>query len=321
MKKIVFMGTPAFSVPSLKTLVDSPDYEVVGVVTQPDREVGRKRKLTPSPVKEAALEAGLPVYQPEKIGQDQGVEELLDSGVDLLVTAAYGQFLPERLLQLPRYGAINLHASLLPKYRGGAPVHYAIWKGEKQTGITIMRMVKKMDAGPILTQATIAIESETTVSELFDQLSELAADLLMDTLPDLFAGVLEEVEQDEELATFSPNITREQERIDWHQTAQVIHDQIRAFNAWPVAHTIWNDKRWKIWASRVVEGEETQQKPGTLIKLAKKPAAFWIACGQGTVLAITEIQPAGKKAMVIQNFLNGGAGHFEVGDKFQSACD
>ncbi|MCY3053212.1 methionyl-tRNA formyltransferase [Aerococcus urinae] len=318
MKKIVFMGTPEFSVKSLQALIDQPDYEVTAVVTQPDRPVGRKHRLLASAVKEAAQAADIPVYQPEKISQDQDLDQLLSQGdIDLIVTAAYGQFLPERLLNYPKYGAINVHASLLPKYRGGAPVHYAIWKGEKETGISIIRMVKKMDAGAILKQAAIPIDDQVTVAEMFDRLSELGSQVLLETLPALFDGTVTETPQNEAEATFSPNITREEERINWDNTAQEIHNQVRAFNSWPVAHTFFDDKRWKIWASEVLEDDETDQVPGTVIAIDKKPARFLVACGSGTVLAITEIQPAGKKAMDITSFINGGAGQIEVGDTFQ----
>uniref|UniRef100_UPI00352A3ABA methionyl-tRNA formyltransferase n=1 Tax=Aerococcus urinaeequi TaxID=51665 RepID=UPI00352A3ABA len=247
MKRIVFMGTPAFSVNILDALVAQDDqYEVVAVVTQPDRPVGRKRKLTPSPVKEAALKHDIPVYQPEKIGRDQEIKDLLAEDIDLIITAAFGQFLPTSILEAPRYGAVNVHASLLPKYRGGAPVHYAIWNGDKETGVTIMRMVKKMDAGDILTQVVVPIESDDTVATMFDKLSVAGTDLLMDTLQKLFAGEIEPQAQVEEEATFSPNITSQQEQIDWRKEAQQIDNQVRAFNAWPVAHTKVDGQRWKI---------------------------------------------------------------------------
>ncbi|AMB98976.1 methionyl-tRNA formyltransferase [Aerococcus urinaehominis] len=315
MKKIVFMGTPAFSVPILQALVASPDYQVVAVVTQPDRPVGRKRKLQASPVKEAALAHDIPLYQPEKIGQDQELAELLASDCDLIVTAAFGQFLPERLLKLPKYGAVNVHASLLPKYRGGAPVHYAIWQGETETGVTIMRMVKAMDAGAILSQAAIPIEDQDTVASMFDKLSIVGRDLLMTTLPDLFAGKIQEVPQDEALASYSPNISRDQERVDWQQSAQEIHNQIRAFNSWPVAHTMLAGERWKLWASQVTD-QDSQAQPGTIVEINKKPARFYVATGDGSVLALTEIQPAGKKKMDIASFINGGAGQLQEGDRF-----
>lgn len=318
MKRIVFMGTPAFSVNILTALAAAPEYEVVAVVTQPDRPVGRKKTLTPSPVKEAATAQGIPVYQPENISQAEDVKALMQSGTDLIVTAAYGQFLPASLLTAPKYGAINVHASLLPKYRGGAPVHYAIWQGEEKTGVTIMEMVEQMDAGAILAQAEVPIAPSDNVAVMFDKLSVLGRDLLLATLPKLFAGELTPVPQDETQATYSPNITREEERIDWTQTAAQIHNQIRAFNSWPVAHTLYDGQRWKIWQSAVAAGETTTAAPGTVIEISKKPAALKVACGSQTVLAIIEIQPAGKKPMSISNFINGGAAGLEEGAQFDN---
>lgn len=311
------MGTPAFSVNILEALVkQSDEYEVVAVVTQPDRPVGRKRKLTPSPVKEAALKHDIPVFQPEKIGRDQEVKDLLADDIDLIVTAAFGQFLPTSILEAPKDGAVNVHASLLPKYRGGAPVHYAIWNGDKETGVTIMRMVKKMDAGDILTQVVVPIENDDTVATMFDKLSVAGTDLLMDTLPKLFAGEITPQAQVEEEATFSPNISSQQEQIDWHQEASQINNQVRAFNAWPVAHTKVDGQRWKIWQAIAVEGETTDQAPGTIIKIQKKPAQLWVATGNQTVLALEKLQPAGKKQMDVAAFINGGAGNLSVGDAF-----
>lgn len=319
MKRIVFMGTPAFSVNILEALVAQKDeYQVVAVVTQPDRPVGRKRKLTPTPVKEAALKHDIPVYQPEKIGRAQDVKDLLaNEDIDLIVTAAFGQFLPTSILNAPKFGAVNVHASLLPKYRGGAPVHYAIWNGDKETGVTIMRMVKQMDAGDILTQVVVPIENDDTVATMFDKLSLAGTDLLMDTLPKLFADELTPIQQVEAEATFSPNITSQQEQIDWQQDATQIYNQIRAFNAWPVAHTKVAGQNWKIWAGQVVTDETTDQAPGTIIKINKKPAQLWVATGSNQVLAITSLQPAGKKQMDVASFINGGAGNLTEGDSFE----
>lgn len=316
MKRIVFMGTPVFSVPILEALINAGDYTVVAVVTQPDRPVGRKRKLTPSPVKEVAVAADIPVYQPEKIGTDEDVATLLAADIDLLVTAAYGQFLPNKLLQAPRYGAINVHASLLPKYRGGAPVHYALWNGDDKTGITIMRMIQAMDAGAILAQETLSITPTDNVAILFEKLSQLGRDLLLETLPAIFDETIKETPQAEALATYSPTIKREEEQIDWHQPALAVHNQIRAMNSWPVAHTFMHAARWKLWQSEVVTDQTTTAEPGTIVKIQKKPAQFWVACGQQTVLALTELQPAGKRKMPINSFINGGSGGLHDGDQF-----
>ena len=215
MTKLIFMGTPQFSVPILEALV-AQAYDVVAVVTQPDRPVGRKRVITPTPVKEAAIRLGLPVFQPEKISGSPEMAEIMALEADIIVTAAFGQFLPEALLKAPKKGAINVHASLLPKYRGGAPVHFAIMAGEKETGVTIMEMIKKMDAGGIYAQKSLPITKKDDVGIMFDKLSLLGRDLLLETLPKILSGELQPVPQEEQLATFSPNITREQEVIDWH---------------------------------------------------------------------------------------------------------
>ncbi|KAA9300793.1 MULTISPECIES: methionyl-tRNA formyltransferase [Aerococcus] len=318
MKKIVFMGTPDFAVKSLQALLDQADYQLVAVVTQPDRPVGRKRRLTPSPVKELAQAHDLKIFQPENIGQDQEVADFFaQEEVDLLVTAAYGQFLPQSLLQAPKYGAVNVHASLLPKYRGGAPIHYAIWKGDKETGVSLMRMVPAMDAGPILAQAKAPIDDQVTVAEMFDRLGDLGAELLVAKLPELFAGTLEAVDQDESQASYAPNIKKAEERIDWKEPAQAIHNKIRAFNSWPGAYALYEDQRWKFWRTEVLAGETTDKAPGTVVRIQKKPAQFVIAAGDGQLLNVLEIQPNGKKAMAIASFINGGAGQIDVNDRFE----
>lgn len=319
MYKIVYMGTPEFSVKPLEALIEAPEYEVKAVVTQPDRPVGRKRKLTPTPVKEVALAHDIPVFQPEKISKDAEVQAFIDSEhIDVIVTAAFGQFLPEKLINTPAHGAINIHASLLPKYRGGAPVHYAIWNGDAETGITLMQLVKKMDAGDMLAQERIPIEAEDTVETMFEKLSNLGVEVLMDNITAYLEGEITPVPQDESQAVISPNITREQERVDWTETAERIHNQIRAFNSWPVAHTLMAGTRYKLWNSEVVSDETTHEEPGTVIKIAKKPATLHVACGEGTVLALTEIQPAGKKRMDIAGFINGGSGNLEEGKRFDN---
>ena len=318
MKNIVFMGTPDFAVKSLQALLDQPDYQVVAVVTQPDRPVGRKRRLTPTPVKEVALAHDLKIFQPEHIASDQEIADFFDqTELDLLVTAAYGQFLPQSLLEAPKYGAVNVHASLLPKYRGGAPIHYAIWKGDQETGVSLMQMVPAMDAGPILAQAKASIDDQVTVAEMFDRLADLGAELLIDKLPALFAGDLQAVPQDEDQATYAPNIKKAEERIDWTEPAQAIHNKIRAFNSWPGAYALYEDQRWKFWRTEVLADQTTDQAPGTVIGIKKKPAQFLIAAGDGKVLNVLEIQPNGKKQMDSASFINGGAGHIDVNDRFE----
>lgn len=295
------MGTPAFSVPILEGLIEQ-NYEILAVVTQPDRPVGRKKVITPTPVKEAAVKHDLLVLQPEKISGSPEMEKIIGLEPDLIVTAAFGQFLPEKILQAPKLGAINVHASLLPKYRGGAPVHYSIIEGEKETGVTIMEMIKKMDAGDILSQRAIPITKKDDVGTMFDRLSLVGKELLLDTLPKIIANEITPIPQDESQVTFSPNITREQERIDWHKTAEQVDNQVRGMRPWPTAFTTYKEINWKLWDVTPLT-EQTEAEPGTIIHRGKKE--LWIACGKGTVLAINTIQPSGKGKLVIQDFLNG----------------
>lgn len=309
-KKVVFMGTPAFSVPILEGLIKA-DYEILYVVTQPDRLVGRKKIVTPPPVKSCALEYQLPVLQPEKISGSSEMETIMAAEPDLIITAAFGQFLPEKLLKAPKFGAINVHASLLPKYRGGAPIHYALINGEKETGITIMEMVKKMDAGAILAQQSLSITEQDDVGTLFDKLSIIGRDLLLATLPDLFAGKITPKPQNEAEATFSPNIQREEEKLSWEKTAQEIDWQVRGMRPFPVAFTTYQSNRLKIWDVSLVS-ETTDQKPGTIVAINKKN--FWIAAGNGTIVQINELQPAGKGRLKAVDYLNGIGKQLEVGD-------
>ncbi|MGY5220786.1 methionyl-tRNA formyltransferase [Enterococcus hirae] len=311
MTKLVFMGTPAFSVPILEGLLEE-GYEVVAVVTQPDRPVGRKKIITPTPVKEAAVKHGLLVLQPEKISGSEEMEKIIALQPDVIITAAFGQFLPEKLLQAPDHGAINVHASLLPKYRGGAPVHYSIINGEKETGVTIMEMIKKMDAGGIYAQESLPITKQDDVGTMFEKLSALGKQLLLKTLPDILNGNLSPRPQDESKVTFSPNITREQEAIDWNKTAEEIDNQVRGMRPWPIAFTTYEQTRWKLLNVEAL-AEKTTAEPGTIIKKDKKN--LWIACGKQTVLAIKELQPAGKGKQAVNEFLNGSGQQVMIGQQ------
>ena len=308
---LVFMGTPAFSVQILEGLLVE-GYEVVAVVTQPDRPVGRKKIITPTPVKEAAVKHGLLVLQPEKISGSEEMEKIIALQPDVIITAAFGQFLPEKLLQAPVHGAINVHASLLPKYRGGAPVHYSIINGEKETGVTIMEMIKKMDAGGIYAQESLPITKQDDVGTMFEKLSALGKQLLLKTLPDILNGNLSPRPQDESKVTFSPNITREQEAIDWNKTAEEIDNQVRGMRPWPIAFTTYEQTRWKLLNVEAL-AEKTTAEPGTIIKKDKKN--LWIACGKQTVLAIKELQPAGKGKQAINEFLNGSGQQVMIGQQ------
>lgn len=298
--KVVFMGTPEFAVPSLEKLVTS-DCEVIQVVTQPDRPVGRKRLLTPPPVKDAAERLGIPVFQPEKVRAPEAVQEIIKKKPDLIVTAAYGQILPKELLDYPRFGCINVHASLLPKYRGGAPIHYAIIKGEKETGITIMYMTPELDAGDMLAQRSLPILETDHVGILHDKLSKLGAELLYETLPAIFSGKVKPVPQDESAVTYAPNLRREDEWIDWSKAAQEIVNQVRGMHPWPVAATTWNGAALKVWWAERVE-LSTSAEPGTIVKVDNE--GIYLATGKN-VVAIRELQPAGKKRMPVEAFLRG----------------
>ncbi len=306
------MGTPAFSVPVLEGLVEK-GYEVLAVVTQPDRAVGRKKEIKMTPVKEAALRHKLPVYQPEKISGSEEMAELMTLGADMIVTAAFGQFLPERLLNSVKH-AVNVHASLLPKYRGGAPVHYAIIKGDQEAGVTIMEMVKKMDAGDMISQRAIPITEADNVGTMFEKLSLVGRELLLDTLPDYLAGNLKPQPQDETKVTFSPNITPEEERIDWQLSARDIFNQVRGMYPWPVAHTIWQGTRFKLHEVALADSSHVNGIPGQVIEKTKK--SLIIATKKGAI-SLTIVQPAGKPKMPIQDFLNGLGKNINIGDQFE----
>lgn len=311
MTNIIFMGTPAFSVPILEGLIEA-GYHIQAVVTQPDRPVGRKKVLTPPPVKEAAAKHGLKILQPEKISGSAEMEEIIRLAPDVIVTAAFGQFLPEKILQAPKSGALNVHASLLPKYRGGAPVHYAIMAGEKEAGVTIMEMIKKMDAGGIFSQKRLPITSQDDVGTMFDKLSLLGRDLLLETLPKILHGELKPVPQAEAEATFSPNISREEEGIDWQKPALEVDRKVRGLRPWPIAFTVHQGENWKIWRTQVLE-ETTEEAPGTIIRKDKKE--LWVACGEGSAIAILELQPAGKSRQEIRAFLNGTGQKVKAGER------
>jgi methionyl-tRNA formyltransferase len=307
--RILFMGTPDFAVPILKTLVEE-QYHVVGVVTQPDRPKGRRRRLSSPPVKEAAVEFGLPVLQPDRLRDPDAVQQILNLQPDLVVTAAYGQLLPEAILQQPKYGCINVHASLLPKYRGGAPIHWAIINGEEKTGISIMYMVKEMDAGDILSQQAIPITQQDHVGSLHDRLSQLGATMIKDLLPSLIKGEVTPVPQDHSQATYAYNIRPEDEWIDWSRTAEQIDCHIRGLHPWPVASTTWNQKRVKIWWAKPLS-ERSTERPGTILKMEKD--GITVATGDG-VIQITELQLEGKKRMSVADFLGGAK--MKVGERF-----
>ncbi|MCO4469123.1 methionyl-tRNA formyltransferase [Streptococcus infantarius subsp. infantarius] len=307
MTKLIFMGTPDFAAIVLEGLLDDANYDVLAVVTQPDRAVGRKKEIKMTPVKEVALAHNLPVYQPEKMSGSDEMAELMTLGADGIVTAAFGQFLPTKLLDSVDF-AVNVHASLLPKYRGGAPIHYAIINGDKEAGVTIMEMVKKMDAGDMIAKASTPITDEDNVGTMFEKLAVIGRDLLLKTLPDYIAGNIKPELQDESKATFSPNITSEEERIDWNKSAREVFNHIRGLYPWPVAHTLLDGKRFKIYEASLAEG---QGQPGQIIEKGKKTLV--VATGDGAI-SLKTVQPAGKPRMSVVDFLNGVGRKLEVGD-------
>ena len=302
-KKIVFMGTPKFAVPILEMLIEN--FGVDLVITQPDKKVGRKKVLTAPPVKVIAEEKGIKVLQPEKISNDENVlSELKELNPDIIITAAYGQLVPETILEIPKYKCINVHGSLLPKLRGGAPIQYSILEDHGKTGITIMYMVKKLDAGDMISKVEVDILDSDNYESLHDKLSIAGRDLLKETLPNIFTENISPEKQDDSLATFARNILREDEKIDWNKSAREIFNQVRALDPMPGAFTYLDENILKIWSSKVVELEEnySAEKAGTIIKQDKK--YIYILCGKNTVLKVKELQISGKKRMPVVNFLS-----------------
>lgn len=313
--KIVFMGTATFSQAVLEKLIEQ-GYNIQLVVSQPDRKVGRKKEVKMPEVKVVAMQHDIPVFQPQKIRDDY--QTIIDVQPDLIVTAAYGQMIPQAVLDIPRLGCINVHASLLPQYRGGAPVHYAILNGDEKTGVTIMYMVKKMDAGNIIHQKETPIGNDETVGELYDRLSTIGAEALIEALPDIINGTNQSIVQDEALVTYSPVISREQEKIDFTQSAKTVHNKVRGLNPWPGAYTTYKGKSVKIYKGFVHNCENAKthhahQQPGTIVKIFKD--AIGVKVGDG-VYVITEFQLEGKRRMLVKDYLNGN--HiFEVDTQFE----
>ena len=307
--RIVFMGTPDFAVGSLAALAECGKYEIVGVVTQPDRPKGRGNKMLMTPVKEYAISKGYEVYQPQKVKTPEFVQILRDMQPDLIVVAAFGQFLSQEILSMPKYGCINAHASLLPKYRGAAPIQYAIIKGESESGVTIMQMDIGMDTGAMLDKVVVPIGANTTMGELHDELKVKGAELLLTVIEKIEAGTVVAEPQNNDEATYATLLDRSMERIVWTKSAQEVHNLIRGFNPAPSTFTkLPNGKSLKIWCSRMTD-KNTTAAPGTVIELSKH--SFFVACGSG-VLEITEVQPESKKRMPAQVFINGRG--VQVGD-------
>lgn len=314
-ERIVFMGTASFSLEVLKMLF-AEKYNVVGVVSQPDRLVGRKKVLTMPDVKVEALKHDVSIIQPQRIKEDY--QAILDLKPDLIITAAYGQIIPKALLDYPRLGCVNVHASLLPLYRGGAPVHQCIIDGQEKTGVTIMYMVQKMDAGNIISQKETPILDDYTVGDLYDRLSIIGADLLKETLPSILDGTNQSIPQDESLITYAPTLSREDERLDWNLTVKQVYNKVRGTCPWPGSYTTYQGKVVKIWAGVIHQCENAMkhhahQDNGTIVKIFKD--AIGVKTQDGIYL-ITEFQLEGKKKMLVKDYLN-GHNIFEVDTKFE----
>lgn len=299
------MGTPDFAVPALEKLAQSPDYTVAAVFTQPDKPKGRKMVMTPPDVKVCAEKLGIPVFQPSSMRSEEVYNSLKELNPDVIVVAAYGQILPKAVLDLPKFGCVNIHGSLLPKYRGAAPIQQSVLDGEKVTGVTTMLMDVGLDTGDILLKAETEIGENETAGELFDRLAVLGGELIIETLDKLKKGEITPQKQDESLATHTSKITKDLCPIDFNKTAYEVHNKVRGLNPWPVAVTEIAGKTVKVYSSRV---SDMSGAAGTILSL--KP--FVVACGDKSVELI-EIQPQGKKRMTAQAFL---AGHkLNIGDK------
>lgn len=307
--KIVFMGTPNIAVSMLKQILKD-GYEVCGVVTQPDKKVGRKQVIQMPPVKEVALEQGIPVLQPIKIAQDY--EDILALHPDLIVTCAYGQFIPQKVLEAPTYGSINVHASLLPKLRGGAPIHKAIINGDTETGISIMRMVKKMDAGAVMAQCVVPISEDETNGTLYDKLAIAGAQLLSQSIPKLIDGTARFVEQDESLATFAYTITKEEEHVDFQKPLAEVYNHIRGLIPSPAGYAVVNGKKMKFHRARKLSKKHNREA-GEIIGMMDQGLAVAV---DGGYILLDELQMEGKARVEAKAFYN-GAGKNLVGQKLQ----
>ena len=306
--RIVFAGTPDFAARHLAALLSS-EHEVIAVYTQPDRPAGRGKKLTASPVKNIALEHDIPVYQPENFKSDEAKQELADLNADIMVVVAYGLLLPQAVLDTPKLGCINVHGSILPRWRGAAPIQRSIWAGDAETGVTIMQMDLGLDTGDMLKIATLPIEATDTSASMYEKLADLGPQALIDCLADIAADKAVPVKQDDELANYAKKLSKEEARIDWSDDAAHIERCVRAFNPWPMSHFEAAENSIKVWQSRVAE--QTSDKPaGTIVQADK--TGIYVATGNG-VLVLEQLQVPGKKAMPVQDILNSRASWFEVG--------
>ena len=296
--KVVFMGTPEFSVPVLEGLIEN--YQVIGVVSQPDRRVGRKQEIIYSPVKEVAIQHHIPVFQPEKIRKDY--EQILALEPEIIITCAYGQIIPKAILDYPKYGCINVHASLLPKLRGGAPIHHAIMDGYHKTGITIMHMDEAMDCGDIISQRETEITDYDTMESLHDRLCVIGKELLLDTLPLIIDGTAKRVAQKDDEVTYAYNIKREEEYLDFSKTSLELFNQIRGLSPFPGSSCVIADKEFKVYLARIEKIDTSKSAPGQILHIYKD--GIGIATGDYE-LVLLDIKPFGKKRMLASSFVNG----------------
>lgn len=306
--KTIFMGTPDFAVPCLEVL--QAKTEVLAVITQPDRPKGRGHNLQASPVKQKALEYNLPVLQPEKIKTEEFTAELEKLQPDLIVVVAFGQILSQRILDIPPLGCVNVHASLLPRYRGAAPIHWSIINGEKETGVTTMLMDAGLDTGDMLLKDKVVITEEMTTEELHDQLMAMGGKLLAETVDGLANGTITPEKQDDSISNYAGMLNKETGHIDWSKSAVEIHNLIRGLNSWPVAWSMKDGKNYKFWRTKV-ENSNSDKVPGTVVELRKN--SFCVATGEG-LLEVLEIQPPSKKRMSAGDLLRGHG--VAVGDIF-----
>ncbi|ELE5893789.1 methionyl-tRNA formyltransferase [Vibrio fluvialis] len=308
--RIVFAGTPDFAARHLAALLSS-EHEVIAVYTQPDRPAGRGKKLTASPVKNLALEHNIPVYQPENFKSDETKQELAALNADIMVVVAYGLLLPKAVLDTPKLGCINVHGSILPRWRGAAPIQRSIWAGDAETGVTIMQMDVGLDTGDMLKIATLPIEASDTSGSMYDKLAELGPQALVECLSDIAQGTAVAVKQDDALANYAQKLSKEEAKIDWTLSAQAIERCVRAFNPWPMSHFAVADNQIKVWQARVEAGS-SNRAAGTILKADK--TGIYVATG-AEILVLESLQIPGKKALPVQDILNARASWFEVGSQ------
>ncbi|SON51268.1 methionyl-tRNA formyltransferase [Vibrio tapetis] len=308
--RIVFAGTPDFAARHLAALLSS-EHEIIGVYTPPDRPAGRGKKLTACPVKNIALESNIPVFQPENFKSDEAKQQLADLNADLMIVVAYGLLLPQAVLDTPRLGCINVHGSILPRWRGAAPIQRSIWAGDAETGVTIMQMDIGLDTGDMLKIATLPIEATDTSASMYDKLADLGPQALIDCVADIATGKAVATKQDDALANYAKKLSKEEAKIDWTQDAAFIERCVRAFNSWPMSHFTVAENTIKVWQTRV-ENTTSDKAPGTIIQADK--TGIYIATGKD-VLVLEQLQVPGKKAMSVQDILNSRAAWFEVGSQ------